>query len=237
MSLTKLAKRRKGFTLIELLVVIAIIAILASILFPVFGKAREKARTASCQSNLKQLALGVRMYMQDCDENYPMAYTLAGIAGQFTDRLIWADLIMPYVKNVQIFVCPSDTRMRIPGATNPLGYLVSSTCGANESLGLFQVGSASAGGMDCLAGNATAAFPGGPVQESYVQEPALTMMIWDTDSPGSYGVASADLYSVAPAYYSSRHNDGMNVSFADGHVKWLRPTSITLGMWTRRAGD
>ncbi len=70
--------RRKGFTLIELLVVIAIIAILAAILFPVFARAREKARQTSCLSNLKQLSLGVLMYAQDYDERLPMLYFNTG---------------------------------------------------------------------------------------------------------------------------------------------------------------
>ena len=83
--------KRTGFTLIELLVVIAIIAILAAILFPVFARAREKARTASCQSNLKQLASGCIMYMQDYDECYPQVYPVSGWA--------WDDTIFPYVKS------------------------------------------------------------------------------------------------------------------------------------------
>ncbi|HEY3298451.1 MAG TPA: prepilin-type N-terminal cleavage/methylation domain-containing protein, partial [Armatimonadota bacterium] len=72
--LVRATKRNSGFTLIELLVVIAIIAILAAILFPVFAQAREKARSASCLSNEKQIGLGLMMYMQDYDETYPMAY-------------------------------------------------------------------------------------------------------------------------------------------------------------------
>jgi len=85
---------RRGFTLIELLVVIAIIAILAAILFPVFARAREKARQSSCLSNIKQMTLGSLMYCQDYDE-------------MFHTYDYWYNFITPYVKNTQIFVCPS----------------------------------------------------------------------------------------------------------------------------------
>ncbi len=99
---------RRGFTLIELLVVIAIIAILAAILFPVFARARAKARQASCQSNLKQLALAMLIYCQDYDGKFPIA-TPSCVAGNGQDGLTapWWMLIMPYVKNEQLFACPS----------------------------------------------------------------------------------------------------------------------------------
>ena len=108
---------RRGFTLIELLVVIAIIAILAAILFPVFARAREKARQASCQSNLKQLMLAVIMYKQDYDERNvydrmgttnapsptgPYASTYGGTL------YFWKDIVHPYIKNDQLWICPSD---------------------------------------------------------------------------------------------------------------------------------
>jgi prepilin-type N-terminal cleavage/methylation domain-containing protein/prepilin-type processing-associated H-X9-DG protein len=97
--------KRRGFTLIELLVVIAIIAILAAILFPVFAKAREKARQISCLSNCKQLGLGVMMYAQDYDETYPRGCFLDG--GKVNDWT-WTIQLQPYVSNNQVFVCPSD---------------------------------------------------------------------------------------------------------------------------------
>src|SRR5436190_15559888 len=101
--------RRTGFTLIELLVVIAIIAILAAILFPVFGRARENARRSSCQSNLKQLGLGLLQYTQDYDEMLPAGYNGVPPAGNGFWGTGWAGCIYPYVKNGQVYVCPNDT--------------------------------------------------------------------------------------------------------------------------------
>jgi len=103
-SRNEAAKSRKmGFTLIELLVVIAIIAILAAILFPVFARARENARRASCQSNEKQLGLAVLQYVQDYDERYVPQYTTLASAD-------WDDLLQPYLKSTQILNCPSDPK-------------------------------------------------------------------------------------------------------------------------------
>ena len=98
--------RQKGFTLIELLVVIAIIAILAAILFPVFAQAREKARATSCLSNTKQLGLAMRMYATDYDEQNVGSYSYPNLWNN-CPHFIWADLIVPYVKNNQLVTCPS----------------------------------------------------------------------------------------------------------------------------------
>jgi len=118
------SQRGHGFTLIELLVVIAIIAILAAILFPVFAQAREKARQASCLSNTKQMGLGIMMYVQDYDETYSPAYyyndPLTGGNLDATGIHQWSGLIQPYVKNEQIFVCPSD-KVRGVAPTNFIG--------------------------------------------------------------------------------------------------------------------
>ncbi|MBU0610457.1 MAG: DUF1559 domain-containing protein [Armatimonadetes bacterium] len=98
---------RRGFTLIELLVVIAIIAILAAILFPVFAKAREKARQSSCLSNVKQLMLAFTQYKQDYDERWPMLFWTSSTGWEPAASGWWGGEIQPYIKNTQIFICPS----------------------------------------------------------------------------------------------------------------------------------
>jgi prepilin-type N-terminal cleavage/methylation domain-containing protein len=111
-------KSHKGFTLIELLVVIAIIAILAAILFPVFAKAREKARQTSCQSNLKQIGLGFVQYTNDYDEKFPAAVN-------------WASAIYPYEKSTNVFHCPDDTNTA-NATSSPLSYAVNSNLAGNN---------------------------------------------------------------------------------------------------------
>jgi prepilin-type N-terminal cleavage/methylation domain-containing protein/prepilin-type processing-associated H-X9-DG protein len=147
-------RKRHAFTLIELLVVIAIIAILAAILFPVFAQAREKARSASCLSNLKQLSTGMIMYAQDYDETFPQwqwdRHYKTGNFSKNNGTTIWWNAIYPYVKNAQVFTCPSD-RYKIPLSAdghwgwfdqkklaetgiNPVFWNISISYGANEPL-------------------------------------------------------------------------------------------------------
>lgn len=209
---------RRGFTLIELLVVIAIIAILAAILFPVFAKAREKARQTSCLSNVKQLGLAWMAYAQDYDERIcathmpPVSFYNAP---DRTDMWIWAtsrnpghidSRLMPYCKNEQIFKCPSN-------ATALWGY------GMNYyPSGYAQASSGSSGPWAYGYGGASlAAFA----------RPAETIMMAD---------ARGNCYYVGNAYWPGwayrspgyvcggaypTHNDGVNCAFADGHAKWL----------------
>ncbi len=132
-------RRHRGFTLIELLVVIAIIAILAAILFPVFAQARDKARQATCLSNIKQLSLGVLMYAQDYDEQLLYRPTQAHCQWRYICAtakeprwwLDWWDVVLPYTKNNQIYNCPSAATAKEPwlsayGITNvAIGYSLS----------------------------------------------------------------------------------------------------------------
>src|SRR5580693_5132969 len=141
------SRSHRGFTLIELLVVIAIIAILAAILFPVFAQAKEAAKKTACLSNTKQIALGVYMYTGDYDDTYPQTsweqdtlaqQTVQGFAGTYnpqnpngTYQVHWTYNIQPYIKNWNIFVCPSDpapvtTDSPCPNGINDVGQVNSS---------------------------------------------------------------------------------------------------------------
>lgn len=133
-------RSKHGFTLIELLVVIAIIAILASILFPVFARAREKARETSCRSNLKQIGLAIHMYATDYDDLLPLANDLPGSVP--ASGLGLPDILDPYVKNKQVHRCPSDKDNYWKNETTSYDYgfgiIVIPTCIDGPFLGNFQ---------------------------------------------------------------------------------------------------
>jgi prepilin-type N-terminal cleavage/methylation domain-containing protein/prepilin-type processing-associated H-X9-DG protein len=222
----------RGFTLIELLVVIAIIAILASILFPVFGRARENARRSSCQSNLKQIGLGVMQYIQDYDEKYPSTMIDLNGDGSFsaaTDQG-WSVIIQPYMKSSQIFQCPSETNSA--GAANSNGYTDYYYNGV--------VGGGWNGAGTAPTGGAAIAGTSG-VAESRVQNAASTILMGDGASGASqnysYGMyattesatpwspqsaATAGQKAIFPPNVAVRHLDTAVYAFADGHVKSLR---------------
>jgi len=205
--------RRRGFTLIELLVVIAIIAILAAMLFPVFARAREKARQTACLSNTKQLGLALQMYVQDYDETFPFYVIYSDEPPQdlpfshgYTRGLIWPDELFPYVENVQIFECPSGGNIAIGGHRLDYGW--------NICLGYI--------------GN----YPGrtGPryegVKLATIKYPAQTVCIADSDwthSTDDYGWSNQQMLYDKPhvsRFIPARHNHGANLVLADGHAKW-----------------
>lgn len=203
-------KRRAGFTLIELLVVIAIIAILAAILFPVFAKAREKARQSSCQSNLKQLGLAITQYIQDYDERMLMAWY-----GDYTNapHYTWRLAVLPYMKSQQILVCPSksDYNTWDTGANEWAGRTGYAAQRIHRS-----AGTAGSPPMEVLS-------DGGPMGLASIETPAETYVLveHDTTTAGHLDpFAGAGHTFVATQVGLKRHNEGSNLLFADGHVKW-----------------
>ncbi|MFO7946049.1 MAG: prepilin-type N-terminal cleavage/methylation domain-containing protein [Armatimonadota bacterium] len=193
--------RTRGFTLIELLVVIAIIAILAAILFPVFARAREKARQSSCLSNVKQLMTGVHMYVQDYDEKMMryVGYTDAQEVLDNPNMLFWFECIYPYVKNAQIYSCPSysNTGVRAGGRTiNHPDFPDGVNYGINNQ----------------VPGDRIATF----------EHPSKLGIL--CDGFNNYWRLYGPNQSGTNHYQwdMDRHNDGSNCGFADGHAKWLK---------------
>ena len=210
---------RPAFTLIELLVVIAIIAILAAILFPVFARARENARRASCLSNMKQIGLGIMQYTQDYDEFLPQGIQ----APAYTVR--WSDLIQPYVKSRQLFRCPSDN------TTGRLSYGVNRNFMGGAALSIVQIPEVATTAFVCDAAqmNSTIIGVNDPTKwsdDSYVNSAVNGGSTdWQWTPPTNvdntqtyYGVNGSDpLRRPVP-----RHFDGLSVNYADGHAKWVR---------------
>ena len=218
---------KRGFTLIELLVVIAIIAILAAILFPVFARAREKARQTSCLSNMKQLALGKLMYAQDYDERFggESFYYYGDIAmGEAYARAWFGDYIQPYVANRQVLECPSFSWTYNSYRSN-WGPLVCSYAFPN------------------IAHNAnhTSVPSLSRAKLAVIQAPAETIMLIESRSVQIFTGSTADLrlLDIKDSGSNDRtrraHNDGFNIAYCDGHAKWDRDTQP--GQWTTPAGD
>jgi prepilin-type N-terminal cleavage/methylation domain-containing protein/prepilin-type processing-associated H-X9-DG protein len=225
---------QRGFTLIELLVVIAIIAILAAILFPVFSRAREKARQASCTSNLKQIGLAIIMYRSDYDEMnpcyrmcanpdpqptsfYPPDYWWApydpSVAPDATPGPNWQQgLLQPYFKNTEIFKCPTEKQWQCGYA---MSYVNGSPTGYMQP-NLRMVG----------------------MSDGAISDPAGRTMVWDHRR--TPGCADTTNYTGNPrppftpfvghsgseTHYPTRHNGGCNFLYYDGHVKWQTPTNL-----------
>jgi prepilin-type N-terminal cleavage/methylation domain-containing protein/prepilin-type processing-associated H-X9-DG protein len=225
----------KGFTLIELLVVIAIIAILASILFPVFGRARENARRSSCQSNLKQIGLGILQYVQDFDEKYPMRY-YGGAAGQ--DANSWRRSIFPYVKSTQLFACPSNTNngMEASDSTTP-----ALTAAGLPSTSPRFMPSYAINGTNNVGGFSPSEYSSAQSQSSIVDSSG-TILVTEYKY-AAYPYLNFDFSSSAPfgdSYYVFPGHLGMvNFLFCDGHVKAMKPiaTVQTTNMWSVQAND
>ena len=298
-------QKSAGFTLIELLVVIAIIAILAAILFPVFAQAREKARAISCISNLRQLGTATLMYAQDYDEQlYPHRFncTSGGSfincpqyfdgngnktseASRFTggalQRYYWCFLLNPYVKNYQVFACPSNPSSFTPvsgGMPNCAGQGCTGTAyGGQNSYGHNDAWLSPAGNFSDANGSpqsvALAAIPRvastimitdasyyGVVPDIANQSGKLNTnnlsgneLVFINAQGGQYkyywknignsnwsytggegGILKSGNEAQAVALGKGRHNQNINVQFADGHAKGLNYDKVIgdVCLWT-----
>jgi len=204
---------RNAFTLIELLVVIAIIAILAAILFPVFARARENARRSSCQSNLKQIGLGVIQYVQDYDELLPS--TRRGGAVDVS----WRVQIYPYVKSTQIFSCPSNTNNATPAGRNdpsPNAPVFNQSYLAN---GGGDVGTEAQFGGQRPLRDISAGLS--PTSIASIASTAQLMIVMESGGPRN----DPEMYNTTDIQNVGfqNHLTFTNFLFADGHVKSLKP--------------
>jgi len=214
--------KRRAFTLIELLVVIAIISILAAILFPVFARARESARRTSCLSNLKQIGLGMMMYVQDYDERFPAAYFRMD-ASNVVD---WQELVMPYTNSEQLFICPSSSRQapdqRLNGSYGanarllptppaypnpPTTYTLATINGAS---GLYLFMDAGSYRIDYNQAYNSSNW-------SYLPGSGDAGGICDNAGPPDRGYDDC---------MHGRHFAGVNIAFADGHAKWVKSETV-----------
>jgi len=207
-------KRRSAFTLIELLVVIAIIAILAAILFPVFAKAREKARTSSCQSNLKQIGVAIMQYTQDYDETYMRGW-YAATPNNVTPNLA----VDPYLKSLQVWICPSSRLNR------SYGYHTSLFNGRSLS-DIKEVASTIIYCDAAVIQQATMALTPDQWQHNGTCD-------WEVQfpyNPTSPYAANGNWTNTSQTWYPRRpwpaHMEGANWCYADGHVKWNRVDKV-----------
>jgi prepilin-type N-terminal cleavage/methylation domain-containing protein/prepilin-type processing-associated H-X9-DG protein len=244
-ALSDRSGRPAGFTLIELLVVIAIIAILAAILFPVFAKAREKARQTTCLSNTKQIGMALMQYEQDWDEANPGVWFGPASAGAWSrpsDATLyykWMDAIFPYVKSEQVFNCPSD------GVNKK--YVFRNRDGSN-GYGSYAMSQAYFCAGDNYTGPASD-YNQGPfiMRIPMIQAPSTTVWIVDGGVPGikdpswkSYEFWWCDPNEINSTFPTpkgtsprnfqnivARHSDMVDVIYCDGHAKAVNLDQLT----------
>ena len=226
---------KRGFTLLELLVVVAIIGLLAAILFPAFERAREMARRAACESNLKQIGLGIAQYVADNDE------IMVGVGSAGTANGSWKCWISPYINNLDVFYCP-DGGYKSPYSAGSLRE------NANQNADGFPSCYTGNGGVDSSYGvyNSAcdnSAMPWGCTPMSLWQyniyvgknisqfvNPSQLLLVTEG---GVRGGASPGWGSGPDFAIWAGHDGMMNVLFADGHVKAMKPTwtATPLNMW------
>jgi prepilin-type N-terminal cleavage/methylation domain-containing protein/prepilin-type processing-associated H-X9-DG protein len=237
----------QGFTLIELLVVVSIISLLAAILFPVFARARENARRASCMSNLKQIGLGMMMYSQDYDERLVPQIIYGPGSGGAPTAFYWNYCLIPYVKNDQVYIDPSRSQLSTPSyKTPPTNYGYNRAGQPTKALVESNNPNLALGGTYNADGTLRAAAT--VLTLAAIPDPAGTIAIGDAVTWSQANAGGLSYYcatsSAAPFvawsnsnpasgltnyYPEPRHLDGANFAFLDGHVKWQKtPLASTM---------
>lgn len=215
---------KRGFTLIELLVVIAIIAILAAILFPVFSRARERARSTACLSNMRQIAQAVMMYSQDYKGRYPLCHDVT--ASHADDGGYWWVQLQKYTKEDGVFICPS-----WHATDDPEGLLFwekpqdrSQPFSRGGIRGTYAWNLTMNGAPEGkLSGDRPDGGGYSPSSVIAVAEGFNGTHIWKPEQVGP-----VDSPELRLRYF---HNDGANVAYADGHARWKRSSDMKRSDW------
>jgi prepilin-type N-terminal cleavage/methylation domain-containing protein len=253
--------RKPAFTLIELLVVIAIIAILAAILFPVFAQARDKARQATCVSNMKQIGLAMNMYVQDYDETFPILPWNGQVFGAgfdatalpYVTRFTWIAQYQPYIKNKQVWVCPSDPNPKHGNIYSPApsiwGIPTPNSYAVNAELHPY----VATPGQEASCDGCPWVNNGRPRTLAGIPSPAATYAVADSsrnimepwwidvgprfsnwerfyarDNTGG-GLSCKNYPGRCDQTNIKRHLEGSVLVYADGHAKWQRWQNICAG--------
>lgn len=206
---------RRAFTLVEILIVLAIVGILAALILPVFSNARESSRITTCAGNLRQIGLSIRLYVQDNDRRYPNILVAP-------PHCTWMDRVERYVRSPAIFLCPSHPNAEYrPGSDCP----TPPSPPTNGSYALNFLGEA-------IGGNDVDSI----IRKNYVHEvrlkhPSTTVLVVDSTgqfnftNPAARGALTLEI--LRQSGVSDRHRQGLNVLFADNHVKWKSLESLT----------
>lgn len=199
-------KRRHGFTLIELLVVITVIAILAALLLPALAAARLRAWTAQCQSNLRQIGLGMKLYADDANGRYPESGDIIywNQTDPDTGQPSWLQQIFPYVQNTNTFRCPAN-KLLPPSQQSNFNYFN----GVRAAI-------IASGGLRASVNSARILFPSAYV----LSGDTLDFSPLDADKDDYTYNCVGGIANGLPYLQWQAHRKGQNIAFEDGHVKW-----------------